>query len=147
MEDKQTQDLRLSFPLVLSGVLFAMAGVLLQNLLGPDPRSPLQEVSLCFLVSSLPCLAGFAGIIYQVRIYQVDPQVKGKGFLWLYALGVILAFTGIALDIFAASIIAGTVFSVFSIGAASLSFRTLIHISDLADQKREGQDAHPSSIP
>lgn len=131
MERKEFEDKRVILPLLINGVLFTLTVVLLQNLLGAGSLTVLQTISLILFVIALPCLAGYAFVIYAISAAKVDPQAKGKTFLLLQYIGLAADFLGIVANITNSSWVAGTVFFVASAVALVISLTTYNHIVEI----------------
>lgn len=128
MEHKEFEEKIVTLPLLINGVLFTLTLVLLQNLLGASSLNAWQTASLISFTLALPCLAGYAYIIYSIQAAKVDPQAKGKLFLLLQYVGVTADLVGIWANITNSSWIAGLVFFLASIIVFVICARTYNHI-------------------
>jgi hypothetical protein len=131
MERKGFGEKLVTLPLLINGVLFTLTIVLLQNLLGAGNLNVWQTISLILFVIALPCLAGYAYIIYAIQAAKVDPQAKGKTFLLLQYIGIATDLLGIWANITNSSWIAGLIFFVVSIVAFVICSITYNHIVEI----------------
>lgn len=131
MERKEFGEKLVTLPLLINGILFTLTIVLLQNLLGAGSLNVWQTISLILFAIALPCLAGYAYVIYAIQAAKVDPQAKGKTFLLLQYIGVATDLLGIWANITSSSRIAGLVFLVVSIVAFVICSITYNHIAEI----------------
>ena len=131
MERKEFGEKLVTLPLLINGILFTLTIVLLQNLLAAGSLNMWQTISLILFAIALPCLAGYAYIIYAIQAAKVDPQAKGKTFLLLQYIGVATDLLGIWANITNGSWIAGLIFFVASIVAFVICSITYNHIVEI----------------
>jgi len=131
MERKEFGEKLVTLPLLINGILFTLTIVLLQNLLAAGSLNMWQTISLILFAIALPCLAGYAYIIYAIQAAKVDPQAKGKTFLLLQYIGVTTDLLGIWANITNGSWIAGLIFFVASIVAFVICSITYNHIVEI----------------
>ena len=131
MERKEFGEKLVTLPLLINGILFTLTIVLLQNLLGAGSLNVWQTISLILFAIALPCLAGYALVIYAIYAAKVDPQAKGKIFLLLQYIGIATDLLGIWANITNSSWIAGLIFFVASAVALVICATTYNHIVEI----------------
>lgn len=131
MERKEFGEKLVTLPLLINGILFTLTIVLLQNLLGAGSLNVWQTISLILFAIALPCLAGYALVIYAIQAAKVDPQAKGKTFLLLQYIGIATDLLGIWANITNSSWIAGLSFFVVFIVVFVICSITYNHIVEI----------------
>lgn len=131
MEQKEFGEQLVTLPLLINGVLFTISLVILQNLLGASTLAPWQTASLILFAIGLPCLAGYAFVIFAIRAAKVDPQKRTKKFIWLQNIGLIADLSGIWASFMNSSKVAGLIFLGVSLVTLVICAITYNHINDL----------------
>lgn len=134
MERREFRERLVTLPLIVNGALFTLSIVILQNLLTSNNLSAWQLASLISFAVALPCLAGYAYIIFFIQSARVDPQARGKVFLWLQPIGIISDVLGILASLMNVSWVAGIAFLVTSIAVLVICLRTQNHIVELHNE-------------
>lgn len=139
MEQKQPGEIMLELPAKISGILSSLIIITLPTLLGMSNLTIWQFISLASFAIALPCLGGYTLIMYEIQAYKVDPQAKGKTFLFLQYAGLITAIIGIGAIVTNSSWIAGLISALCIIIAIFVCGQTLTHIAEIYT-KRYGKN-------
>lgn len=128
----------MSFPLLISGVLFALDLVFIQNLVQESSLAGWRIAALMLFAIALPCLAANALIMHRMR--SMKTALSGKAqFFWIFqVVGYITSIAGVGASIAAASWWIGVIFVVVTLAAAIVCASAL---KTLEKQKQKNDTA------
>jgi len=129
----------MSFPLLITGVLFTLDLVFIQNLVQNDGPTGWRLVALIFFAVSLPCLAANAFVIHRMRSTKTVLPGKARLFLVFQLLGYIASIVGVWANVTAVSWWIGLIFALVSVAAAAMC----IYALNTLDRQAQKNDATP----
>lgn len=122
---RETWEYQVSLPVLVSGILFALDLVFIQNLVQGDGPTGWRVVALLFFAIALPCLAANAFIMHRMRGTKTVLPGKARLFFYFQLMGYFASIVGVWASITAVSWWIGLIFVIVTLAAVGICFSAL----------------------
>jgi hypothetical protein len=133
-EQREEWESRMGLPIQISGVLFALDLIFLQNLTQPGGLAGWKLLSLLAFTLALPCLGGNVFIMAQMRRTKTVLQGRARAFGVIQIGGYLASGVGVWASIMGASLLGGFLFLLVATIVVFLCAKAL---KDLDQRRRE----------